>query len=414
VTGARVGPRPLPLHLATSVLVSTSSLAALPLARNGSLPWSPDLERAGRALASELAAAEPGAIARAVRAEAERRLAALLAGIEAYRHHPYERRVPEPPVLWQDGTTRMLDYGGGRAAVPVLVVPSLINRGYILDLSRERSLLRWLVGQGVRPLLVDWGAPGPDESRFTLTDYIVGRLEPALEQAAAAAGRPPVVMGYCMGGMLALALAVRRPREIAGLALLATPWDFWADAPAHVRLFGAPGMQALVRWLGVLPVDVLQALLASLDPNLVPNKLRAFARLDPASKEAEAFVALEDWLNDGVPLAGPVAEECLTGWYGENRPEEGRWRVAGRAVRPEDWHGPAFAVVPSRDRIVPPASAEALVRRLPGVLAHRPAAGHIGMVVGSSAETALWRPLAAWIAGAAASSRRPRVEKPAP
>jgi poly[(R)-3-hydroxyalkanoate] polymerase subunit PhaC len=168
-----------------------------------------------------------------------------------------------------------------------------------------------------------------------------------------------------------------------------------------------------VRWLGVLPVDVLQALLASLDPNLVPNKLRAFARLDPASPEAEAFVALEDWLNDGVPLAGPVAEECLTGWYGENRPGEGRWRVAGQAVRPELWTGPTYVVVPSRDRIVPPASAEALVRRLPQALAHRPHAGHIGMVVGSSAETALWRPLAQWIASVGPSSRRPRVEKPA-
>jgi len=58
---------------------------------------------------------------------------------------------------------------------------------------------------------------------------------------------------------------------------------------------------------------------------------------------------------------------------------------------------PAFCAIPSRDRIVPPASAEALAAALPGAATHRAAAGHIGMVVGSGAEAALWRPLKEWL-----------------
>ncbi|MFQ5958977.1 MAG: alpha/beta fold hydrolase [Alphaproteobacteria bacterium] len=400
---AREGPRPLPLHLARAASLWSSSLAALPLARNGSLPWSPVLTRAAAALAAPLAAADPEALAAALAGEAARRLEEMLAGIEAYRRHPYRRRLRDPPVLWREGTTRLLDYGARRKerdkALPALFVPSLVNRGYILDLSRRHSLMRDLAGRGVRPLLVDWGAPGEAERTFGLDDYIAGRLEAALDAAVAACGGPMAVVGYCMGGLLALALALRRPREVRGLALLATPWDFHADNAAIGRLLAAAQapLDAMLTALSAFPVDLLQTMFTWSEPTLVADKFRAFARLDPESRHAEDFVALEDWLNDGVPLAGPVARECLVGWYGDNEPARGAWRVAGAPVRPEDLALPALVVVPGRDRIVPPASAAALADAIPGAERLVPPAGHIGMVVGGAARAGLWRPLGDWL-----------------
>ena len=109
---------------------------------------------------------------------------AFIRGIAAYRRHPYVRTLPDPPSIWSEGGSRLLDYGGSGPAV--LFVPSLINRAYILDLAEERSMLRHLAANGVRPLLLDWGWPGETERRFTLGDYIAGRLESAL---AAIGGR---------------------------------------------------------------------------------------------------------------------------------------------------------------------------------------------------------------------------------
>jgi poly(3-hydroxyalkanoate) synthetase len=137
---------------------------------------------------------------------------------------------------------------------------------------------------------------------------------------------------------------------------------------------------------------------ALLDPGAVADKYRAFARLPPDSDRARLFVALEDWLNDGVPLAAPVARECLAGWYGANTPAAGQWRIAGLAVNPAAIALPAFVAVPGRDRIVPPASARPLAALIPGAALHEPAAGHIGMAAGSGAERALWQPLRNWIA----------------
>jgi polyhydroxyalkanoate synthase len=83
----------------------------------------------------------------------------------------------------------------------------------------------------------------------------------------------------------------------------------------------------MLRQAGELPVDVIQALFAGLDPLLVVRKFVKFAGLDPASPSAAQFVALEDWLNDGVPLAAEVTRECL--------------RLVAAALGPRGWHVPA-------------------------------------------------------------------------
>jgi polyhydroxyalkanoate synthase len=127
------------------------------------------------------------------------------------------------------------------------------------------------------------------------------------------------------------------------------------------------------------------------------RKFTRFAGLDPDSPEATQFVAIEDWLNDGVTLALPVARECFAGWYGANSTAKGDWMVAGRAIRPEAFRKPALLILPQNDRLVPPASAAALADRLPEARRLTPPLGHIGMIVGGQAPTEVWEPLAAWL-----------------
>jgi poly(3-hydroxyalkanoate) synthetase len=152
-------------------------------------------------------------------------------------------------------------------------------------------------------------------------------------------------------------------------------------------------------------VDLLQSLFALLDPWSVADKYRGFARLPPDSKRARLFVALEDWLNDGVPLAAEVARSCLREWYGENAPARGKWRIAGLPVDPSAIVTPTFVVVPGHDRIVPPESARPLARLIPNALLYQPAAGHIGMAAGARSEELLWRPLLAWLQSMDAKDR---------
>ena len=392
----RRGPRPLLLHLALAMLKSRG----LPSGSSGlNVGW-PDPPAAGlTSMLGLMAISGAGGDPAAVWQQSLQNDAGLIAGIAAYRRHPWSRTMPEPPVIWAEGETRLLDYGLHKTGTVVLFVPSLVNRGYVLDLAPGHSMLRFLAGAGIRPLLLDWGWPGETERRFTLTDYIAGRLERALLEANRLTGGPPVLVGYCMGGALALGVTARRPDLVSALALLATPWDFHADggktADFVARLL--PMLQPLLDFNATLPIDALHTLFTLLDPFGVGDKYRAFARLDQDSARAKLFVALEDWLNDGVPLAAQVARECLSGWYGANTPGRGEWRVAGMPVDPTGLRLPAFVAVPGRDRIVPPESARPLAQLIPGAVLHTPAAGHIGMTAGMGAENALWRPLLEWL-----------------
>jgi polyhydroxyalkanoate synthase len=400
----RLAPRPLPAHLASAMLLWLSSRAALtsftsasPRSKAGVRPADPRLA----ALAGDIRGLGPERVAAALDRELGRRAAAFLAGIDAYRRHPFHRLAARAPVRWHQGAAKLLDFGAGGSGRAVLIIPSLINRYYVLDLMRERSFVRYLARAGLRPLVLDWGEPGAAEHAFTLSDYITGPLTDAAAAAVNLAGGPVALCGYCMGGLLALALALRRPAEAACIALLATPWDFHAERPEQAALLAA--VVELLPLLGdgatPLPVAVIQSLFMALDPFLAERKFVRFAGLEMESDAAQSFVALEDWINDGVKLARQVALECARSWYRDNQPARGLWQVAGDPVRPETVTAPTLIVLPGRDKIVPPRSAEPLAAAITGATVLRPPFGHIGMMASTQAPDAVWRPIAEWLKG---------------
>ena len=369
----------------------------MPWLKNGSLQSSASGRRL-YALAAEIDRLGAERVAAALDREIAQRAQDYLTGLEAYRRHPFRRRQPAAPVLWQEGTTRLLDYGDGRAAAAVLVVPSLVNRYHVLDLLPERSFLRHLAAAGLRPIVVDWDAPGDAERGLDLGGY-VARLDRAVTAIARCTGGPLAILGYCMGGLLALAAALRCRQRVAALAVLATPWDFHAGQPAAARLvaLATGGLAPSGTCADTLAVEFVQSFFFLIDPFAAERKFVRLARLDPHSGAARTFVALEDWINDGVPLGLAVARDCILSWYRDNEPGRGVWRVAGQHVQPHRLGRPVLVVIPGRDRIVPPLAAEPLAAAFGPVDVLRPALGHVGMMAAADAPAMLWTPIAHWL-----------------
>jgi polyhydroxyalkanoate synthase len=315
------------------------------------------------------------------------RLARALAGLRRYQEAPRAPPAAPPEAVARLLGAKVRDYGG--AGPPVLFVPSLINPPSILDLP-ERSLLRWLAaGGGVRPLLLDWG--WEVEARSALS--VAGHVEEVLLPLISALGEAPALVGYCLGGTMALAAA--GPSGAPAVAAIAAPWRFSAF-PGEARGSLArlwESSAATSQALGCLPMEVLQSAFWSLDPARTVAKFEAYAGMSDGSPEARAFVTLEDWANDGPPLPHSAAKELFEDMFGRDVTGRGEWRLADPAALP----CPFLDIVSTSDRIVPAASATGAGERL------ELAQGHVGMVVGGRSKAALWEPLAAWLSRNAAN-----------
>lgn len=314
------------------------------------------------------------------------RLGAALAGLRRYQEAERRPTLEPPAAIATAFGASLRDYGG--AGRPVLFVPSLINPPNILDLSAERSLLRWLAAEGrVRPLLLDWG--WDLEARSGLG--IAGHVETILVPLAGEIGPAPPLVGYCLGGTMALAGGQMLGSPVATIA---APWRF-SGFPDESRALLARLWQSAkptVDRLGLLPMEILQSAFWSLDPARTVAKFEAFGRLDPEGPEAAAFITLEDWANDGPPVPGAAARELFEDMFGADATGGGTWRVDGSPIGSGDARG--LHLVSTSDRIVPAPTAPGGGRRI------EVAQGHVGMVIGRGARAAVWEPLADWLAAA--------------
>lgn len=319
-------------------------------------------------------------------ASPERRAAALK-GLRRYQDAARLSPREPTPVSDREGSTLLRDYGGPVGATPLVFIPSLINPPDVLDLDEDRSLVRWLAAQGHRVLMVDWAVPDEEARALDLTGHVEERLLPLLRRL----GRPAVLIGYCLGGTLAIAAA--GAAGAAGVAAIAAPWRFAnygeATRTAARKLWRGAGPACEAT--GLVPMEFLQALFWQLDPARTIAKFERFAHLDGDPAEAAAFLRLEDWANAGAPLPLGAAAQLFEWIGGADLPGSGRWLVAGQVVRPESIGCPAVAFVSRSDRIVPSATSPTLSDcRIVD-------AGHVGMMIGRTSFETLWQPLNKWV-----------------
>src|SRR5205823_14561394 len=123
-----------------------------------------------------------------------------LAGLRAYESAERNPR-PEPmPEIARVRGACLRDHGG--EGPPAVLIPSLINPPRILDLDEQTSLASAVAAMGRRSLLLDWGDA---DARSSLT--VAGHIEELLHPLLRSIGEPAALVGYCLGGTMAIAAA---------------------------------------------------------------------------------------------------------------------------------------------------------------------------------------------------------------
>lgn len=307
-------------------------------------------------------------------------------------------------IIWRHGRTRLIHYHPAteqQFRIPILIIPSLINRYYILDLMPDRSLIKTLVAAGFNVYLLDWGRPSAEDVDITFDAHISDYMYQAVEKVCQDADVEQVtLLGYCMGGLLTAVYAALYPERVANLVNLAGPIGFDDDGifslMTRADWFDA---DRLVESYGNIPADLLCWVFQMIRPtsNLV-RALFFYERMEDQDF-VRSFAAMQMWIFDQVAFPGETFRRYIKDLYQENQLVNGRFTIDDRTVQLATITCPLLNISSRQDETAPYESVvilNDLVSSEDNELLELQGP-HVGMVAGRDARKYFWPKLVEWL-----------------
>ncbi len=200
-------------------------------------------------------------------------------------------------------------------AVPLLIVWSVINRYYVLDLAKDRSFIEYAVSQGFQVFVTSWRNPGPEHGDWDLDTYAEALLQ-ATDAVQEISGSDQVgTIGLCAGGQLLAAtmgyLAEAGDDRVTHAAFGVSQLDMSVPNVAGLALHPAllTAARAATDAAGVVDGRSIAAVFSWLRPNeLVWNQ---WVNNYLMGKEPPQYDILA-WNNDTTRLSGAVQRDFLS------------------------------------------------------------------------------------------------------
>ena len=288
-------------------------------------------------------------------------------GAEHYVDPSQVAVAPTPrDLVYEHGSLQLFRYKASAEAIhepgrpPVLLIYSIINRAWILDLIPGFSVIAHLLERGLDVYLAEW-KPAEPGCTDTLDDFIDPWLHGAVGHIQQTSGHERVgLFGYCIGGTIAAIYAARHPETVRSLVTLTTP--LVSSGAGVLELLINPALFPLDEIItanrGVVPGKVVRHSIMAIKPYLEVLKWKAYYENLHDDRVMALFEPIDRWANDNPDLPGAVFNSFVNEIYQDDRLARGETRIHGVPVDLGAIKAPLLNLVAEDDWIVPRASAE--------------------------------------------------------
>ncbi len=263
-------------------------------------------------------------------------------------------------VIFQNELMQLIQYAPSTATAlkrPLLIVPPWINKFYVLDLTPEKSFIKWCVDQGLTVFCISWVNPDAGLAQKSFEDYVRQGPLAALDAIKQATGEEEVhAVGYCVGGtLLAVALAASAARgdeRIVSATLFATQVDFThaGDLKVFVDEEQVAAIEKRMAERGYLEARSMATVFNILRSNdlLWPYVINNYMK----GKAPFPFDLLY-WNADATRLPAANHSFYLRNCYLDNKLAKGEMMIAGMPIDLKSIKVPIYNLATREDHIAP-------------------------------------------------------------
>ncbi|MED4207429.1 alpha/beta fold hydrolase [Neobacillus mesonae] len=280
--------------------------------------------------------------------------------INVFDSLPPESNLTPRQAIWKKNKATVWFYPAKQKKykIPLVLIYSLVNQPFILDLGPGSSTIQSFVEEGFDVYLIDFGVPGYEDKDLTINDYITKYIQKGVQKVLNhSKAKEVTLIGYCLGGTLAAMYAAIAEEPIKNLILKVAPIDFssfptfkkWLDAAKNGQL----NIDDPLDTIGLVPAPVIEAGVRAITSPVYFSHYLSLLNRSYDKDYVDHWYRFNHWTKSHIPFPSAALKQVINDMVIGNKLIRGGIYINGKFADLHKIYANLLVVSSKDDRLVP-------------------------------------------------------------